>query len=150
MENKASGQITGGGQAPYLASLARTGALFPNSYAVAHPSEPNYLALFAGSTMRLKDDSCPHTYAAANLGSELRAAGMSFAGFAEGLPRPGSTACTAHRYARKHVPWADFANLPPSVNLRYADLPRDHAALPTVSFVIPDLCHDMHDCSVAT
>jgi hypothetical protein len=150
MENKASGQIAGNRHAPYITSLGRSYAMFPNSYAVRHPSEPNYLALFSGSTQGLTDDSCPHTYSSANLGSELRAAGLSFAGYSEGLPHPGDPTCKAGRYARKHAPWVDFANLPVSVNLRYSDLPRDYAALPTVSFVVPDLCHDMHDCSVAT
>jgi hypothetical protein len=150
MENKASGQIAGRRQAAYITSLGRSYALFPNSYAVGHPSEPNYLALFSGSTQRLTDDSCPHSYGSANLGSELRAAGHSFAGYSEGLPHPGDTTCKSGRYARKHAPWANFTDLPAGVNLRYADFPRDYGRLPTVSFVVPDLCHDMHDCSVAT
>ena len=28
-------------------------------------------------------------------------------------------------------------------------MPADFAALPTVAVVIPDMCHDMHDCPVA-
>jgi len=35
--------------------------------------------------------------------------------------------------------------LPPVLNLRLADLPKDFAQLPTVSFVIPDQNNDMHD-----
>jgi hypothetical protein len=27
-------------------------------------------------------------------------------------------------------------------------MPTDFSRLPTVSFVVPNLCHDMHDCSV--
>jgi hypothetical protein len=150
MENKASPAIVGSRDAPYLTSLGRTGALFPNTYAERHPSEPNYLALFSGSTQGLTDDSCPHRYSSPNLGSELLAAGLSFAGYAEGLPRAGGTTCKAGRYARKHAPWVNFTNLPATVGLRYADFPHDYGALPTVAFVVPDLCHDMHDCSVAS
>ena len=29
-----------------------------------------------------------------------------------------------------------------------SDMPTDFSKLPTVSFVVPNLCHDMHDCSV--
>ena len=28
-------------------------------------------------------------------------------------------------------------------------MPADYGELPTVSFLIPNLCHDMHDCSIA-
>jgi phosphatidylinositol-3-phosphatase len=147
LENKSPARL---GDAPFIGSLERSGAVFTHSYAVRHPSQPNYLALFSGSTQGVTDDSCPHSFASANLGSELRAAGLSFAGYSEGLPRAGDTTCGSGRYARKHAPWVNFTNLPASVNLRYADLPRDFAALPTVAFVVPDLCDDMHDCAVAT
>jgi acid phosphatase len=34
------------------------------------------------------------------------------------------------------------------VNQTFGQMPDDPAALPEVSFVIPNLCHDMHDCGV--
>ncbi|MCO5998029.1 alkaline phosphatase family protein [Actinoallomurus rhizosphaericola] len=150
LENKSDRQIVGARDAPYLTSLARSGALFTNSYAVRHPSQPNYLALFSGSTQGLTDDSCPHTYTAPNLASELSAAGLTFAGFAEALPAFDRTACVTGNYARKHVPWADFPDLPDAVSRSFADFPSDYSALPTVSFVIPDMCDDMHNCPVKT
>lgn len=150
LENKSARQVIGAHDAPYLTALARAGALFTNSYAVRHPSEPNYLALFSGSTQGLTDDSCPHSYTVANLAGELSAAGLTFAGYAEGLPERDPTVCGRGRYARKHVPWANFPDLPAAVNRPFTAFPRDYATLPTVSFVVPDLCHDMHDCSVAT
>jgi acid phosphatase len=49
------------------------------------------------------------------------------------------------------VPWANFSNVPASASKPWTAFPAgDYAALPTVSFVIPNLCHDMHDCPVAT
>jgi hypothetical protein len=49
------------------------------------------------------------------------------------------------------VPWTDFRNVPGSVNLQFSSFPAtDFSRLPTLSFVIPNLCNDMHDCSVAT
>jgi phosphatidylinositol-3-phosphatase len=151
MENHAYGQVIGSPQAPYLNGLARHGALFTDSRAITHPSEPNYLALFSGSTQGVSDDSCPHQFSAPSLGSELIAAGRTFAGYSEGLPAAGSSACVSGEYARKHVPWTNFRSVPAADSQPWASFPAgDYPRLPTVSFVIPDLCHDMHDCPVAT
>jgi phosphatidylinositol-3-phosphatase len=150
MENHSYADIIGNPDAAFINQLARSGALFTRSYAVTHPSQPNYLALFSGSTQGVPDDSCPLTFAAPNLAASLTGAGMSFAGYAEGLPAAGSLACSQGEYARKHVPWTDFSNVSGSVSEPFTSWPAGHfAQLPTVSFVIPDLCHDMHDCSVA-
>lgn len=152
LENHSYGQVIGQNSAPFLNGLARAGALFTDSRAITHPSEPNYLALFSGSTQGVTGDDCPLRLTAANLASELLAAGYTFAGYAEGLPATGSGACSAgSSYARKHVPWTNFSDVPRALSLPFSAFPAGNfAALPTVSFVIPDLCHDMHDCSVGT
>ena len=150
MENHSYADIIGNPAAPFINDLARRGALFTRSYAITHPSEPNYLALFSGSTQGIADDGCPYRFSAPNLAADLIRAGKTFAGYAEGLPGPGSPVCSAGGYARKHVPWADFGNVPGSVSLPFTSFPATaFARLPSVSFVVPDLCHDMHDCSVA-
>lgn len=148
-ENRDASSIVGNPAAPYLNQLAHAGLDLTDMHAETHPSEPNYVAMLAGSTHGLTDDSCPHTYGAANLASQLRHAGYSFVGYAERLPRPGYTGCDAYPYARRHVPWTDFANLPGSVNQPLSALPSDYSALPTVSFVVPDLLDDMHDGTIA-
>jgi acid phosphatase len=151
MENLSYGEIIGNPAAPFINRLARRGALFTNSHAITHPSEPNYLALLSGSTHGVIDDSCPLRFTGPNLAAELIAAGHTFAGYSEGLPGTGSPACVAGEYARKHVPWVNFTNVPASASKPWTAFPAgDYAALPTVSFVIPNLCHDMHDCPVAT
>src|SRR5438105_2474857 len=48
-ENRSYSEIIGSSSAPYINSLASQGALFTQSFAVTHPSEPNYLAFFSGS-----------------------------------------------------------------------------------------------------
>jgi len=149
-ENEDAGDVVGAADAPYLTSLAEAGASFTNAHGETHPSQPNYLALFSGSTHRVHDDSCPVDLTGPNLASQLADAGRTFVGFSEGLPRPGFTGCRAGDYARKHNPWVDFTDLPASVNQPLSALPDDYAQLPTVSLVIPDMCNDMHDCSVAT
>ena len=146
-ENHAYSQIIG--PAPYLTSLARSGALFTASFGVRHPSQPNYLALFSGSTQGLVDDSCPHTYGGGNLASRLIAAHRTFAGYSESLPSDGYPGCQSGAYRRKHNPWADFTNVPASANLRYSRFPTDFTKLPTVSVVVPNQNDDMHDGTVA-
>jgi hypothetical protein len=71
-------------------------------------------------------------------------------GYAEQLPHAGSTTCTAGRYARKHSPWVNFTNLPAATtNLPASELGTNWDRLPTVAFLTPDMCNDMHDCPVA-
>jgi acid phosphatase len=139
-----------GADAPYLASLTAGGASFPNAYAVTHPSQPNYLALFSGATQGVTDDSCPQSFHAPNLASQLAAHGRTFVGYAESMPSDGYTGCRSGVYARKHNPWVDFANVKPAANRRFTRFPTDFDQLPTVSWVVPNLCSDMHDCPVAT
>jgi hypothetical protein len=106
-----------------------------------------------------------YPFTASNLGQQLIAKGLSFKGYSESLPEIGSTVPKTYYgddpehdpenprilYARKHVPWISFSNVPngttvaTSSNLRLADFPTDFSQLPTVSFVIPDLENDMHN-----
>jgi acid phosphatase len=151
-ENHASTGVVGNGSAPYMNALAGNGTLLTQSYAVGHPSEPNYLAVFAGNTFGVSSDVCPlDAGAAPNLASELLAGGFTFGGFAEDLPQVGSTICAAGKYARKHAPWVDFSNVPATVSMPFSSFSArsDYASLPTVSFVIPNLDNDMHDGSIA-
>lgn len=144
-ENHGYSQIIGSPQAPYINTLASEGASFTNSHAITHPSQPNYLAMFSGSTQGITDDSCPHTFSAANLGSELIAARKTFSGYSEGLPSVGSTVCTSGEYARKHAPWVDFSNVPATDSIPFSSFPTQYSNLPAISFVVPDLLDDMHD-----
>jgi phosphatidylinositol-3-phosphatase len=151
MENHSYDQVIGSKDAPFINSLARRGALFTNSHAISHPSQPNYLALFSGSTHGVQSDSCPYEFSGPNLAHDLLAKHETFAGYAETMPSVGYTFCVMGNYARKHVPWADFTNVPGSVSLPFTDFPAsDLAKLPDVSWVIPNLCNDMHNCSTAT
>ncbi len=146
-ENKDYDQVLDGSQAPYIKELQKAGADLKNMYAEEHPSQGNYFWLFSGSNQGVQGDTIlssllPPTVS--NLGQQLIAANRSFIGYSEDLPQMGSTVRAKHYYARKHAPWISFSNLAPSTNLPFSDFPTDFTKLPTVSFVIPNLIHDMH------
>ncbi len=155
LENHSYSQIIGSSSAPYINNTLKSGgANLSSSYGITHPSQPNYLALFSGSTQGITNDSCytPQFSSAANLGSELIGAGRTWGSYNEGLPSEGSTVCTksSTKYARKHNPWFAFSNVPLNTAHTFAQFPTDYTTLPKVSFVVPNLCNDMHDCSVST
>ena len=62
-ENHGYSEIIGSKYVPYINSLASAGALFTKSYAITHPSQPNYLELFSGSNQgsRLQLENRPTT-----------------------------------------------------------------------------------------
>ena len=129
MENRSYAEIRH--NAPFINDLAAKGALFTRSFAVSHPSQPNYFALFSGSTQGVEDNNS-YTFTAPTLASALRAKGHSFTGYVErGSPR-------------KHNPWESFVNST-DAERDLAQFPSDFSKLPTVSFVIPNLENDMHD-----
>ncbi len=84
LENHAFGAVMNG-QAPYLSSLAASYGLATHYVAVAHPSQPNYLALFSGNTQGVTDDGV-HDITAPNLVDRLEAAGRSWHVYAENVP----------------------------------------------------------------
>ncbi len=154
-ENESYDDVIGNPQAPYMTGLANKWANMTNSHAIAHPSQPNYLALFSGSTQGVTGDNCPVSFGVASLGSALLDAGLTFTGYAESMPRDGFEGCQAHPdklpsgwlYMRKHVPWPDFTKVPRRNSLVY----RKPLTQPPSSFVwiTPNMCNDMHDCSIA-
>ncbi|MFL6112577.1 MAG: alkaline phosphatase family protein [Catenulispora sp.] len=155
-ENHGYDQIIGSGTgAPYINTLAAGGALFTNSFAIGHPSEPNYLDLFSGTDHGITGDQCPVPIDAPNLAAQTLAAGHTWDSYSEDLPSAGSTACSSGAYASRHAPWVNFQlapstsgnHLPPTSNLPFSSFPgsADFASLPTVSWVIPNTQNDMHD-----
>lgn len=153
-ENKDFGQIIGSEAAPYInGTLKAEGAVLTQMFGEEHFSQGNYFWLLSGSDQQVGffDRIPTHQFSASNLAQRLIAADLTFKGYAEGLPGIGSTVSVAGLYARKHVPWISFSNIPNgtkvsnSSNLRFADFPKDFTKLPTVAFVIPNLDHDMHN-----
>jgi phosphatidylinositol-3-phosphatase len=153
-ENKDYEQIIGNPRARFINQTLRAeGASLTRMYAEEHYSEGNYLWLFSGSNQGVGYlDEMPRTLIdAENLGHQLIAHGLSFKGYSEDLPSIGSPVEEQGLYARRHVPWISFANVPSgttsddSSHLRFVDFPSSFETLPTVAFVIPNLIDDMHD-----
>jgi phosphatidylinositol-3-phosphatase len=146
-ENKSYTQIIGNMAAPYINTLANSGALFSQSFAITHPSQPNYLALFSGRTQGIVDDRCPLSLSGDNLATELRKKGFSFATYSESMPSIGYTGCSYGPYFRKHNPAANWQgiNVSPEMNKPFTMFPSDFSKLPTVSIVVPNQLNDMHD-----
>lgn len=137
IENKSFKGVIGNPTAPYINQLAKQGALFTNSFAITHPSMPNYMAIFAGMTL-VSSNECGARFNRPNLGSELIAAGFSFTGYAQGLPSVGFTGCGAKGgYAAQHNAWVHFTNLPPEVNQPFSNFPSDLTQLPKLSIIEP-------------
>jgi acid phosphatase len=156
-ENTEFGQVIGNADAPTFDSLAQRYALLTNYRGVAHPSLPNYLALVSGSTQGVTSDCTMCRVSATNLADTLERAGKTWKTYAEGLPRAGFTGPWAGRYAKKHNPFLYFTDVASSPDRLRRIVPLDAlrgdlaaGELPDFSLVVPDLCHDMHDCSVAT
>ncbi|HEY1313590.1 MAG TPA: alkaline phosphatase family protein [Steroidobacteraceae bacterium] len=59
MENHAYGQIAGNPQAPFLNSLMKKENLATNYFAIAHPSNTNYLEVVGGSNFNKLSDQYP-------------------------------------------------------------------------------------------
>ncbi len=146
-ENKSYTQIIGNAAAPYINALANDGALFTQSFGVTHPSQPNYLALFSGTTHGIIDDRCPLSLSGDNLATELIRKSLSFAIYSESMPSAGYTGCVSGHYFRKHNPLANWSwrNTAPPMNLPFDMFPSDYSQLPTVSIVVPNQLNDMHD-----
>ena len=160
MENKAYSSIIGSPDAPYINQLAETYSLATNYYAIEHPSLPNYLALVAGSDMGIHDDKEYYVLSGEFLGRQLIEANYSNRAFAESMPwyETSQSPCTYRTkllYVKRHEPYA-FWDWIQGVNgePQHCSLVRPYSAFnPTslkgFSFISPNVCNDMHDCSIS-
>jgi len=158
MENHSYGEIIGSSAAPYINSLLTSGALATNYTAVAHPSLPNYLALTGGSTFGITTDCNTCWVNASNIGDSLESVGSAWKAYEESMP----SACyvgDSSPYAQKHDPFIYFNDIRTNTSrcqshvVPYTQLATDlksSSTTPNYSFITPNMCDDMHDCSVGT
>jgi phosphatidylinositol-3-phosphatase len=160
LENEEYGSLVGSIKAPYLNGLIAKYGLATNYDAVAHPSQPNYVALFSGSTQGLADDA-NHDLPGTNLADQLSARGKTWAVYAQDYPGNCFTGSTndgsgggigsAGTYARKHNPAISFTDVStdPARCARIMDLGQFDPAASDFSLIVPNECNDMHSCSVS-
>jgi hypothetical protein len=155
-ENHSLKQMSSG--MPYLYGLARHYAYSNNYTAISHPSLPNYLAIAGGDTFGVKDDAKPsvHVIRGQSIFGQAMAVHKKAGTYAESMP--GNCLPTGNSpkgYAVRHNPWVYFASE------RSACKAHDNSAsgfaraaktssLPNVAMLIPNTCHDAHDCSLGT
>ena len=175
MENHALSSITAS-TAPYMHSL---GVEWANSthYTIPgslQPSLPNYLALTGGSSFGITSDcaptACPVT--APNTVDRLDSGKLTWKAYMEDYPLASgcTTTATSNQYAAKHNPFVyyqDIVNnstrcqnirnansvIVPCCNTETDDLfLADLNATSPANYIwlTPNLCDDMHDCSVGT
>jgi len=147
MENKAASQVMGSSGAPYLNGLAGACGAATSFFAESHPSLPNYIAMTSGSTQGITDDAAPssHQLGVPSIFSQL---GGDWRALQESMPANCAKA-NSGSYAVRHNPAAYYTNIASACAMQ--DVPL--GATPDISarftFITPNLCSDMHDCSVS-
>lgn len=157
LENRPYVDVIGKPAAPALNALVAQGALATNYHSVGRPSQPNYIALVSGSTHGITDDGV-HELDAPNLADQLEAKNLSWAVSAENLPSScfaGATASGgtdgAGNYARKHEPFVSFMAIggnPDRCGQHIHGLAAFDPAEAAFQLIVPNLCHDAHDCAL--
>lgn len=152
-ENKDYRSVVGSSAAPRINAMAARYGIATHYDAVAHPSEPNYVALVGGDTFGIHDDGSflKNAVSAPSLAAQLDAAHLSWKGYYEDIPAPGSLAQSAGLYASKHSGFLNFEGVQHdphrSAHLVGFDALRRDAesgSLPAFALVVPNLCNDMH------
>jgi phosphatidylinositol-3-phosphatase len=158
-------------QAPFLNGLAARGTQLDAMFGVDHNSLPNYLAMVSGhaSTGQTRADCFVYScvYKPGNdetVADQLEAKGLTWKAYVDGMDTPCLHSQENHiekyrtGYATRHNPFLYFAGIVRNeARCAAHDVPIGHLAqdlagpgLPSLSFIIPDTCHDGHDCPLST
>ena len=159
MENKEGDSVVGSPSAPYINSLAERYGLATDYLAVAHPSQPNYFALWSGSTHGVTDNGVHDFATGQTLADQIEAAGRSWHVAAQNVPLGCHTGTTASggvegpgTYVRRHEPAISWRSVSedPSRCANITDFSHFDPAAGDFWLIVPNLCNDMHDCPVST
>jgi len=157
LENHGYGSVIGSGDAPFInRTLAAECGLATNAHNITHPSLPNYVAATSGlppaALGRFKSD-CNATHGCVTRAQSIFAQAPSWGAYAESMPKP----CThwfKSPYAASHNPAVYYTKLPDcrlhDVGYGQLQAALDADTLPAFVFITPNMCNDMHDCSVGT
>ena len=160
LENTEFSGIVGSSSAPYINSLIAQYGLSTNSFAVAHPSEPNYIAMTSGGTQGISDDGV-YNLAVNNVFDQVDASGRTWAAYQQGYPGNCFTGTSAlplidgpgkaGGYVRKHNPAISYSSISgnPTSCANITNLANFNPAAANFEFITPNLVNDMHDGTVA-
>lgn len=148
MENKAYESIIGASSAPYVNQLAHQCGSASQFYAETHPSLSNYIAMTSGSTQGITDDN-PPSFHPLNVPSIFSQVSPAWRSLQESMPS-SCLLTNSGLYAVRHNPAAYYTNIRTSCASLDVPLASTPDLTARFTFVTPNLCNDMHDCSVAT
>jgi hypothetical protein len=156
MENHEYEEIIGNPSAPYVNALAQQYGVATSYFAVTHPSLPNYMALTAGDTF-FDDDCVGCTTPAVNLLDSIDASGLTWTAYLEDMPAPCTTTDSG-LYVARHDPFVHYDDIAGDAArcsngvIPSSGFSSDLSANVLASFVwiTPNVCNDMHDCSIDT
>ena len=183
-ENQSYGPMMSGEATPNLKRLAETYGVASNFFGEVHPSEGNYVAILGGSTFGIHDDDAfycragsterwcdksgtagypDHTVRARSLVDQLEENHLSWKGYFEDIPAPGSLAIRdpdpdalppgkiPALYAAKHNGFISFERVQKDPAraakiVGFDQLEHDLAAgtVPNYAHIVPNQCNDMH------
>ncbi len=154
MENTGYDALIGNPNAPWINAAAAKYGLATNAYGVAHPSQPNYVAITSGGTNGVLNDN-DITIDVPNIVDQLEAHGKSWTDYQQSLALCNGNllahACGNQLYERKHNPFVSFADVQSSaarmanvVDLAQLDANLAGGNVADYNFIAPDQCHDMH------
>lgn len=135
-------------------NLTQNGVLFTNLRAEVHPSQGNYIAMIAGSTLGVSNDNVIDLKES-HVGDLLEKFGMKWKTYAENYPGNCFKGKSSGDYYRKHVPFMSFANVSQDsarcLNIEDESNFLDDfskGTLPEFSMYIPNIKNDGHDTGV--
>lgn len=154
-ENKERSTIVGSSEADYFNSIRTKGKDFTHYYGVTHPSLPNYLALGNGSTdgkSGTDSISAGELNAGETLWNQLAVAGIGFNVYEESMPSVCYLGTSSGDYQLKHNPATPFRAVTANASVcnHVKPYPGPGASLARFNFIAPNMCNDMHDCSIST
>lgn len=140
---------------PFFAKVAGQGALLTRYFAITHPSQPNYLALTAGSTMGVANDDLSDVKGG-NIADLLERKGKSWHVYAESFPGKCFAGGDQGPYTRRHNPMISYSDIRNSPK-RCAHITDASSfasdfksgKLADFSIFIPNVKDDGHDTGVA-
>ncbi len=150
-------------QMPKLAAYADQYGRATQYFAISHPSLPNYVAIWSGSTQGITSDCDPGpgcSPAGPTVWGQTLAAGETAKAYQEAMTSNCQTA-SAGTYAARHGPWSYFADPADLAGCQANDVPLgtttggslltdvQQGHLPVTGEITPDVDNDAHDGTLA-